>query len=363
MKDEEKIKNLEESLKLVKSKKSKIYFLTQDTQGVPKASVAVIYEYVKLLNDAGYDASILHEKDNYKFTGDENSMGLSDWLGEEYSSLPHSSIESQQLKVGPSDFLIVPEMYSHVMEQTGEMFCTKIVLCQSYDYIFEMLQPGASWVNFGFNRVITTSRISGEYIRGMFPGAEVSIIPNAISDKFSKSDSVQPPVMLIHTREPRDTMKIVKSFYTKYPQFRWIAFKDMRNLSRKKFAEALQETCVSVWMDDISGFGTFPLESMMVGNPVIGKLPNLKPDWLNEHNGIWTYETNKIVDIIGAYIKNWLEDEVPADLYEHTNNTVSEYRKFDVERILCDYIENLNQEKLGMLQQAENKLLETEPQN
>ena len=137
----------------------------------------------------------------------------------------------------------------------------------------------------------------------------------------------------------------------------------MRNLPRKKFAEALQETCVSVWVDDISGFGTFPLESMMVGNPVIGKLPNLRPDWLNEHNGIWTYEFNKIVDIIGAFIKNWLEDEVPVELYEHTNNTVSTYRKLDTEQILCDYVEKLNKEKLTALNQAENKLLETEPQN
>lgn len=360
MKDEEKIKNLEESLKLVKTKKSKIYFLTQDTQGVPKASVAVIYEYVKLLNDAGYDASILHEKDNYKFTGDENSMGLSDWLGEEYSSLPHSSIESQQLKVGPSDFLIVPEMYSHVMEQTGEMFCTKIVLCQSYDYIFEMLQPGASWVNFGFNRVITTSRISGEYIRGMFPGAEVSIIPNAISDKFSKSDSLQPPVMLIHTREPRDTMKIVKSFYTKYPQFRWITFRDMRGMSTDDFANNMKEACGAVWVDDISGFGTFPLECMKSGVPVIGKIPNLKPEWLEEDNGFWTYDFNSMVDVINAFVKTWLEDSVPETLYEKMDETVAKYDSTTQSEMLLEYFGSLFQEKETDISNALNKFTEKE---
>ena len=66
---------------------------------------------------------------------------------------------------------------------------------------------------------------------------------------------------------------------------------------------------------------------------------------------------------LGAFIKNWLEDEVPIELYEHTNNTVSTYRKLDVEQILLTYVEKLNQEKLSTLRQAENKLLETEPQN
>jgi len=355
MNDAEKIKNLEESLNLVKKKESKIYFLTQDTQGVPKAAVAVIYEYVKILTDAGYKAFILHEKDNYKFEGDENSMGLSDWLGEEYANLPHASIEGQQLQVGPSDFLIVPEMYAHVMEQTGNMFCTKIVLCQAYDYIFEMLQPGASWVNYGFTRVLTTSPTSGEYIRTMFPGAEISVIPNAIPEKFGKEEGLQPPIMLIHTREPRDTMKIVKSFYTKYPQFRWITFRDMRGMSTVDFANNMKEACGAVWVDDISGFGTFPLECMKSGVPVIGKIPNLKPEWLEEDNGFWTYDFNSLVDVINAYVKTWLEDSVPETLYKYTSETQSE--------MLLEYFDSLFTEKAVDIENALNKFKETEEQD
>ena len=361
MNDEEKIKNLEDSLDLVKNKKSKIYFLTQDTQGVPKASVAVIYEYVKILKDAGYNAYVLHEKDNYKFEGDDNSMGLSDWLGKEYSQLPHASIEGNQLQVGPADFLVVPEMYSHVMEQTNNMFCTKIVLCQSYDYIFEMLQPGASWVNYGFTRVLTTSKISGDYIRNMFPGAEISIIPNAISDKFSKDeDSLQPPVMLIHTRDPRDTMKLVKSFYTKYPQFRWITFRDMRGMSMDDFSNNMKEACGAVWVDDISGFGTFPLECMKSGVPVIGKIPNLKPEWLEEENGFWTYEFNSLVDVINAFVKTWLEDGLPETLYEKMDSTVEKYDTKTQSDMLLEYFESLHTEKISDIKNALNKFTEKE---
>ena len=54
---------------------------------------------------------------------------------------------------------------------------------------------------------------------------------------------------------------------------------------------------MSVWVDRISGFGTFPLESMMSNTPVIGSLPILKPDWLTNDNGVWVFDESKIVEI------------------------------------------------------------------
>jgi len=350
----ENITQLQEALTKIENNKGEFYFLTINTKGVQKASVAMNYELVRMLNQKGYVAHIMHQEEDYTEP---------DWLGEEYKGLSHKCIAKNEIQVSASDTVFIPELYGSVLDQIKTFPCEKIIFCQSYDYIFETLQPGVTWSHYGINRCITTSESQKAYILSVMPSINVEVIPFHFPEYFEKMDAPKPPVIAIHTREARDTAKVIKTFYVKYPQFRWIAFKDMRNLPRKKFAEALQETCVSVWIDDISGFGTFPLESMMVGNPVIGKLPNLKPDWLNEHNGIWTYETNKIVDIIGAFIKNWLEDEVPEELYEHTNNTVSEYRKLDVENILCDYVEKLNQEKLSALRQAENKLLETEPQN
>lgn len=350
----ENIAQLKDAITKIENNQGEFYFLTINTKGVQKASVAMNYELVRMLTQKGYKAHIMHQEEDYTEP---------DWLGEEYTGLSHKCISRNEIQVSASDTVFIPEIYGSVLEQIKTFPCEKIIFCQSYDYIFETLQPGVTWTHYGINRCLTTCESQKAYLESIMPGLSVEVIPFYFPEYFEQPKVPKPPVIAIHTREARDTAKIIKTFYVKYPQFRWIAFKDMRNLPRKKFAEALQETCVSVWVDDISGFGTFPLESMMVGNPVIGKLPNLRPDWLNEHNGIWTYEFNKIVDIIGAFIKNWLEDEVPVELYEHTNNTVSTYRKLDTEQILCDYVEKLNKEKLTALNQAENKLLETEPQN
>jgi hypothetical protein len=55
-------------------------------------------------------------KNDYQRIGDENANG-NEWLGEEYANLPHASIEGEGLNVGPADFIIIPEIFSNIMDQ------------------------------------------------------------------------------------------------------------------------------------------------------------------------------------------------------------------------------------------------------
>lgn len=312
---EQQLLQMENSLQKLKNKESKMYFLVQDTGGAALASVCTIYQYVKYLREEGYEAYVLHEKTDYK--------GVADWLDEEYVNLPHANIESGDLKVGPQDFVIIPEIFGHVLEQLVKMPCTRIVLSQAYDYILETLNPGFGWMNYGVSQCITTSEEQANHIKTLFPSVVSTIIPISLPDYFKKSDKPKKPIIAIHTRDQRDTMKIIKTFYLQNPHFKWVTFRDMRGLSRKEFASVLGESCLSVWIDKISSFGTFPLESMKCGSPVIGVLPVMKPSWITKENGLWTFDESKIVETIGNFMKNWLEDTVPPMLYEHMEKTVT----------------------------------------
>ena len=106
-------------------------------------------------------------------------------------------------------------------------------------------------------------------INSMMPNVQLENIKLYIPDYFKKCEKPQPPTISIHTRDSRDTHKVIKSFYVKFPQYKWISFRDLRNLSREKFAEDLSQSSCAVWIDELSGFGTFPLESMKCGVPVI----------------------------------------------------------------------------------------------
>ena len=322
--NEETILKVEQSVKNLTDKTHRIYLLVQDTKGNAKAGVRMIYDIALTLKKNGFNPIIMHEKNDYK--------GVESWMGEEYMEIPHSSIENQDLKVSPEDFIIIPEIYGHVMEQVSKLSCAKVVLCQAYDHMLETLQPGTSWSSHGFIKCITTNETQKEYISTIMGNVSFDIIEPYINENFTPKNLPSKPIVSIHTREQRDTMKIIKSFYLKYPQYRWITFRDMRGLNQKEFGEYLKDSFVSVWVDDSSAFGTFPIESMASYTPVIGKVPNMKPEWMSDDNGVWTYEFNNIHDILAEYIQNWLEDNINDELREKGLSTSSNYTdktKFD----------------------------------
>jgi hypothetical protein len=326
------------SLTNLKEKKSRIYFLVQDTKGNARASIKFIYDMAMALKEADFNPIILHEKTDY--------TGVATWLGEDYMvNLPHKSIEGQNLEMSPEDFIVVPEIYGFIMEQIKDLPCGKIVLAQSYSYVLETLQPGQSWTSFGFLKCITTNKEQMDYIDSYMKRISFDIITPTVSPLFAKAKLPAMPIIAVHSREQSDTINMIKQFYLKYPQFRWFTFRDMRSLSHSEFANSLKECFLSVWVDNESGFGTFPLESMACGVPVIGKIPDLIPEWMNENNGIWTQDKNKMVDLVAEFIQNWLEDSVTPDLFLEIEKTAEAYQneeKFKTTTIstFSGYLEN-----------------------
>jgi hypothetical protein len=335
--DTETIKKVELAIQNLTNKTSRIYFLVQDTKGNPKGGVRYIYQMAHSLLKQGFNSIILHETKDYK--------GVGEWMGEEYMNIPHTPIEGQELKIAPEDFVIIPELYGHVLEQLSNISSGKIILCQAYDHMLETLPPGANWAQFGFLKCITTSKEQKEYIESVQRGISFDIVEPLIPSLFDKKDKPAKPIISIQCREPRDTAKIVKTFYLKYPQFRWITFRDIRGVSQSELSTVLKESFVSVWVDQESGFGTYPIESMASGTPVIGKVPNLKPEWMNDNNGIWTFDFNQIVDVLAEFIQNWLEDNISDKLYTAGFETSMKYQNEElfntqVKNIFEDFLQN-----------------------
>lgn len=333
---EEQIGQLTSAINDLQNKNFNIYFFTLDTKGNPTAGIANIYEHVKMLNELGYKAAILHEKNDYRLRGDENGQGVAEWLGEEYAALPHVSIEGQNLNITPADVIVIPEIFSNIMDQIKGFPCKKVVLSQSYDYLLELLPIGKRWnVDYGFNDVITTSEKQAEYLKNLFPSINTHIVPVSIPSYFKDSDKPKIPVVSILTRNQGDAAKIAKSFYLQYPIYKWITFKELRGLPRKQFATELAKSCLAVWIDDSAGFGTFPLEAIECNTAVIGKMPNLIPEWMEtkdeegnmviRNNGVWTNTTLNIPELIATYLKVWLEDSVPSDLIEGIKESQGQY--------------------------------------
>ncbi len=353
----EKLKNiakLQEAIFRLESKENKIYFLCYDTRGNARASIKHMYDMALFLREAGMDSKILVEDNKY--------TGVSSWLDEKYNTIPVISIKDDKMEMSIDDVLVVPEQYSNVLQQLSSIRCTKIMLVQQKENIFETLPIGSRWSDFGFDKAITTTNQAKKYILEYFPESLVYIIPPVIEDYFVRSDKPQKPYIAISVRDRSKHRKLISEFYLKYPQLRWITFKDMVQMSNKDFAEALKECLVSVWIDDDSTFGTFPLESMKCEVPLIGKIPLTEPDWLGE-NGMWTYDESKIVELLGTYVLAWLEgagitEEVkdkmkstlsPYDVEITKNNTINIFQSFNNKRIetITKALEKLKEEEVA----------------
>ena len=315
---------VENSIKNLTGKQARIYFLVQDTKGNAKASVRYIYQMAKSLKDNGYNPIILHEKSDY--------AGVASWLGAEYMELPHKAIEGQNLEISPEDFIVVPEVFGYIMDQIKKLPCGKIVLTQSYAYMVETLQPGQSWNQFGFTKCITTTQKQKEYIERVMRGSSVDVVEPYITDTFHPKNLPAMPVVGVHTKEQSDAINIIKTFYLRFPQYRWFTFRDLRGLTEAEFANSLRDCFVTVWIDDHSGFGTFPLESMKSNVPVIGKIPNMAPEWMNEDNGVWIQDQTIVPEVIADFIQNWLEDNIKPELFEAmkvTSEKISNKQNFE----------------------------------
>jgi hypothetical protein len=230
--------------------------------------------------------------------------------------------------------MVVPEIFGFIMEQIKNLPCGKIVITQAYDHVLETLTPGTSWPQLGFFKCITTSETQKNQVEKLMKRVTVDVISPVISDKFEKQKYPAKPIIAVHTRDQRDGINLIKQFYLKYPQYRFFTFRDLRGVSMDEFANAIQDAFLGVWVDPTSGFGTFPLECMKVGIPVLGLKPNLKPEWLEDKNGIWVDNQIMMVDIIADLIQTWLEDNLLKELYVEASNTAEKYtnkEKFESE--------------------------------
>ena len=328
--DKEKIalmkSRIEEQISKIDNKDFTLYFYVTDTKGVASGSLAYIYDLALSLNHMGYNVGLMHSEEEF--------VGVEEWLGKEYAELPHYNVEKQSIDISPADFLFIPEIYSNVMTATKKLPCQRIAILQSFDKLTEFIPFGASWGDLGIFKAITTSKTNAMRLQTYFPFIKPGVVTPKLSNVFTKPDTMKKLMVNVVTREPGDVNKIVKPFFWQYPMYKWVAFRDLRGLTREQFAQALQEAAITVWADDVTDFGFAPLEAMKCGSVVVGKVPSITPEWMWSKNeevdeltnaGIWVDNFASIPSVLASVIRTWTMDEIPEEIQETADNLVSDF--------------------------------------
>ena len=344
--DKKALERIDEAISKLEINDFCFYFFVVDCKNVPNGSIQYIYQLAKTLNDKNYKVKMLYQLEN-EYDNEELEelkrkekpiderrvfTGVGEWLGEEYMQLEHLNISKQEWTVSPSDFLFIPEVFSSLMKQTYQYKapCKRIVLLHNYDYITEFIPFSDEWGTYGIHDVIANTKAQGDLISSVFPYVNVKILNPYISNIFRKPIKPKKLIVNIISKKTEDVNKIMKQFYWKYPMYKFISFRDLRCYPKETFAEFLQESAITVWIDNETPFGYSAIEAIKTGNIVIGKVPEHMPEWMGDenglfNNGVWTYDLNTIPDILSRVLGSWMQDRIPETLCENMDNVDNLY--------------------------------------
>lgn len=349
------LENLQSEIDKIDEKKNKILFYVFDTIGSPNGCITYIYELAYKLKTLGYKVEMLHSEKEF--------VGVGEWMGEKYAELPHYNIEKDGVAISPSDILFIPEIYSNVMYSTRDLPCKKVALLQNFGYLTEMIQPGTRWSDYKVYDCVTTSNVLASRLKNVFPEINTKVItPFVNSDIFNKPLVPQNLIINVVTKDTKMLNAIVKPFFWKYPNYKWICFRSLSGLSREDFAQHLKEAFMTIWVDEKSDFGTSALDAMSCGNIVLGKIPETMPEWMMnkngepEDNGVWFYNTDECPDIIASILNSFLHDAIPDVIEKNVEKTLKNYtsekQDKDIEENIVNGLIKERRQELSILYNA-----------
>lgn len=363
------IGKLDEAISNLSKKNFTINFFVVDTKGTPNTSTRYIYETAKDLIDNGYQCAMVYQQETeFNEKGDEVEVpfiGVEGWMGKEYGEIPHYSINNDNVKISASDFLIIPELFTNVMAQTKKLPCKRIVLFQKLDHVTEFIPLGTSLSDYNIFDIITTTKTQADEIKEIFGDLKYHIISPSIPDYFR--DAVEPKKLIVGVviKDEQKLKKLVKQFYLRYPQYSWVSFKDLKNMSRHDLASEFRDFAIIVWLDEDTYFGYSAIEAIKSGCIVIGKIPTVIPDWMyNEDktgissNGVWYDKEKDVYRLLSHTIKLWLDDAIPEVITDDMLKLKDKYTFKQKQEELLAVFKTLSKDRIAELQVVKNKFTE-----
>lgn len=315
----EMLRIVEENISRLKNKDFNLYFFVIDTKGNPTSTLEYIYQTAYVLKEKGYNVTLLHQ--------DKEFVGVAEWLGTKYASLPHANIEQDNVEITPSDFIFIPEIFANVMMQTKKLPCKRVVLVQNYNHITEFMPVSQTYENLNITDAIVTTKIQEEKVKSWFPYVRTHIVSPSVKSMFRKNTEPKKLIVNVIAKDQSIVNQIVKPFYWKNPLYKWVSFRDLRGVNQETFCEALREAAITIWVDDATNFGLTLLEALRCGGVVLAKVPNNPSDWMFENGDLtesvlWFDNLDSVSDMLTSVVRSWTMDSIPEDVY-------TEQSKFD----------------------------------
>ena len=242
--------------------------------------VKTIYRHVSHLVKNGYPAFVVHSQPGFR----------PPWLK---IDVPLIYLE-KDFQVFPNDILVIPEDYKAALEAVKDINAQKHIFCQNHFYIFNGLQDGGTWEDFGISSVFCSSEIISDFIRSAFGYTEVPVVHYAIPLDLFKPGEKKLQIAYMPRKRPVELKfirNLFRKLYREYEQVPWVCIDGMEE---ENVAEILGESALFLSLSLYEGFGLPPIEAMASGCIVVGFHGYGGLEYARNNNGFWCEEGNMI---------------------------------------------------------------------
>lgn len=236
---------------------SRVYFLTPDFNE-PAGGIKVIYRHVDILNEAGIDAAVLHQRKGFRCSWFDNDTKVAD-------------VSSST--VGPGDVLVVSEL--HVDNLIGlRPGIRHVVLNQSGyrtwthrgDLVAEHYSSSPDLLG-----IVVVSEHSTQMLEYAFPERQIRRVYNGIDGKvFHPPSGAKRRQITYFPRRGQEDLELVLNMLRGRGVLQGWDVIPLKGLSQETLLERLQASRITLALSWWEGFGLPPAEAMACGNYVIG---------------------------------------------------------------------------------------------
>ncbi len=236
---------------------TRILYLAPDTQH-PSWGVGMLYEHVRLLRSAGFDAWVLHRQAPFRI----------DWFS---STAPVLYLDTDQGQPRPRDLLVVPEVDAATEASRGWP-CRRGVFAQGPYLLLKGQQTVRSYSELGYTFALAVLPNVAELIT-RYLGLEAIVVPPFVAPYFSSASRG------LGIQRSRTILLVVKEDYRNigfpdYQIFRGLlqrnlpegwALRELKGLTHREAAEAMGDAAFLVNLNSHEAFNTTVPEAMASG--------------------------------------------------------------------------------------------------
>jgi len=228
-----------------------IFYLCPDLS-FPSGGIKRLYTHVRILNDNGFSAKILHFKKGFE----------PGWFE---SNVPVVFLDDQPT-INPGDVLVVPEGFPNVMKKFKDVDLHRVAIALNPLYPFQSLPLGESWKDYGFEIVLTSSHQMAEIITWTMGIENTFVFETSIDLDVFKYDPAKKRHQIAYvSRKDLNTPIIEKMLKLRQPYSSQFQFIKIDNLKFEDYAEVLRRSAIFLTTSPYEGINRSVLEAMACG--------------------------------------------------------------------------------------------------